>query len=202
MVVFDKRRAVEVEERKMVTSCWLLDARYSNKHQNLMKDYIKLLINNLGLIPHPEGGYFKETYRSKGVIKGNALGGEFDGDRNFSTGIYYLLTSNDFSAFHRINQDEMWHFYDGSPLIIHMIAEDGHYSKVEVGNDIVNGQQLQYVVPAGVWFAAKVKEAGSYSLVGCTVAPGFDFKDFDLAKRDELINIYPDYKDIITTFTR
>ena len=163
---------------------------------------IKLLINKLGLQAHPEGGYFKETYRSEGLIKANTLDSDFDGDRNFSTGIYYLLTSNGFSAFHRINQDEMWHFYDGSPLIIHMITEDGHYSKVEVGNDIVNGQQLQYVVPAGVWFGAKVKEAESYSLVGCTVAPGFDFKDFELADRKNLQAAYPQHWEIITALTR
>lgn len=167
-----------------------------------MKDYIKLLINNLELQSHPEGGYFKETYRSKGVIKADALDSDFDGDRNFSTGIYYLLTSNGFSAFHRINQDEMWHFYDGSPLIIHMLTPEGIYSKVEVGNDIVNGQQLQYVVPAGVWFAAKVKESESYSLVGCTVAPGFDFKDFELANRDELIKMFPDSEEIICSLTK
>jgi len=167
-----------------------------------MKENLKLLVDELGLEPHPEGGYYKETYRSKGLIANNNLNDKFKGDRNYSTCIYFLLTSDNFSAFHRINQDEIWHFYQGSPVLIHMISENGEYSKVEVGNNITDGQMPQFVIPAGYWFAAQVKNEEAYSLVGCTVSPGFDFRDFELAERTELTELFPQHSNIIQNFTR
>lgn len=163
---------------------------------------VQSIIRSLNLLPHPEGGYFKETYRSSGNIPQSALTNNFSGDRNYCTGIYFLLTSDNFSAFHRIKQDEMWHFYSGSTLYVHIIDEKGTYTRVEVGIDLENGQQPQFVVPAGCWFASSVKDKDSYSLVGCTVAPGFDFDDFELAERSALINQYPAHESIITTLTR
>jgi predicted cupin superfamily sugar epimerase len=163
---------------------------------------LKALIETLELQPHPEGGYYKETYRSKDTIIKDALPEIFNGDRNHSTGIYYLLESKDFSAFHRINQDEMWHFYKGSTLILTTISDKGELSTIKIGNDIANGETPQAVVPKGYWFAAKVEKPESYALLGCTVAPGFDFQDFELANRNKLIAEFPQHKNIITTLTR
>lgn len=167
-----------------------------------MNTKIDKLVKTLNLLPHPEGGFYKETYRSIGTIPHQALDNCYNGDRNYCTAIYFLLTSENFSAFHRINQDEIWHFYSGSPLYVHIIDKDGNYSKQEVGLNIENGAVPQFVVPAGCWFASSVKEKNSYSFVGCTVAPGFDFADFKLADRKNLIKEYPDHIEVITSLTR
>lgn len=165
-------------------------------------DNVDYLIKVLGLQPHPEGGYFKEIYRSSGEINSESLDSRYVGNRNYATSIYFLLTSDTFSAFHKINQDEIWHFYDGSPIKIHMISETGDYSNVIVGKNLKQGEKLQFVVPGGYWFAANVINNNDYSLVGCTVSPGFDFKDFQLAKRNDLIKMFPQHKNILTQFTR
>ena len=160
------------------------------------------LINTLELIPHPEGGYYKETYRSEGSISKDTLPADYSGDRSYSTGIYFMLTADTFSAFHKINQDEMWHFYDGSPIELHMITEDGEYSCVYIGRDIEHGEYLQYVVPGGVWFASRVKDNAEYSLLGCTVSPGFDFADFILPNTTEMTKMFPQHAGIIGELTR
>lgn len=152
-----------------------------------------LLIQKLDLQQHPEGGYYRETYRSEGKL-------DFGGERNFSTCIYYMLTADGFSAFHRIRQDEIWHFYEGSSLHIHMINPQGKYSLARIGSNLAEGEEYQFVVPAGYWFAAEVM--GDYGLVGCTVAPGFDFRDFELAAREQLMEQYPQHLSIIEKFTR
>ncbi len=158
----------------------------------------ELLINHLQLQPHPEGGYYRETYRSGESI---SLPG-FDGDRNFSTAIYFMLTSENFSAFHRIKQDEVWHYYTGSSLYVHVIDKTGKYARHTVGLDIENGATPQFIVTAGDWFGSSVVDENSFSLVGCTVAPGFDFRDFEMAKREDLLKFFPDHKEIITALTR
>lgn len=160
------------------------------------------LVKHLELAPHPEGGYFKETYRSLGIIPQESLPNVFDGDRHYATGIYYLLQSDDFSAFHKIHQDEMWHFYMGDALEITMISNDGKLSRIQLGQDITNGDVLQFTVPKDYWFAAKVTKLNSYALVGCTVAPGFDFRDFKLADRNALITQFPEHTETITSLTR
>lgn len=160
------------------------------------------LIKILNLKKHPEGGFYKETYRSEGVIPSEVLSKDINGDRNYCTGIYFLLISDNFSAFHRIKQDEMWHFYEGSPLVVHMIDKEGNYSLQKIGLDLEDGQVPQFVVPKGVWFASEVMKPDSYSLVGCTVAPGFDFADFELAEKDSLISEFPKYSKIIDRLTR
>lgn len=162
----------------------------------------EILAEKLGLEPHPEGGYFKETYRSNEVISERELGFNFDGDRNCCTGIYFLLTSDTFSAFHRIKQDEMWHFYQGSPLLLHTLSPAGEYRCTEIGADILNNQHPQFVVEAGTWFGATVKNPNDYSLVGCTVSPGFDFRDFELAERERLTALFPDHSKVIAALTR
>ncbi|MDT7833375.1 cupin domain-containing protein [Flavobacteriaceae bacterium S356] len=159
------------------------------------------IIKELGLLEHPEGGYFKETYRSTGEISNVELGQKYKGDRNYSTGIYFLLTSEKFSAFHKINQDEMWHFYKGAPLLLHMISKEGEYTSVIIGNDFDKGEVPQYVVKGGDWFAAEVIGDNTYTLVGCTVAPGFDFADFVLPERKELAKQFPQHQEIITKLT-
>jgi hypothetical protein len=159
-------------------------------------------IEKLDLRPHPEGGFFKETYRSSEIIPGSALPERFEGDRVFSTGIYFLLPGGDFSAFHRIKQDELWHFYDGASLTIHEIDKGGVYSAVKLGRDILNGEYPQATIRAGSFFAASVNDPESFSLIGCTVAPGFDFTDFELPFRNELSGLFPQHREIIEKYTR
>ena len=154
-------------------------------------------IEKLQLEKHPEGGYFKETYRSKEeVINRNGA------QRSASTGIYFLMTDSAFSAFHKIESDEMWHFYDGAALSVYMIRANGELEILKIGNDIENGEQLQGVVPAGCWFASKVDVPNAFSLVGCTVAPGFDFDGFVMAERETLTQEYPAHATIIKELTR
>lgn len=162
----------------------------------------KAIIDILKLQPHPEGGFFKETYRSEEFISATCLPKVFGGNRNYSTCIYFLLRSEDFSAFHKINQDEAWHFYEGSPIRLVMISPEGILSEIMIGRDIIVGEVPQFIVPKNYWFAAKVILPDTFALVGCTVAPGFDFADFTLPKREELINLFPMHQELIIEFTR
>lgn len=162
----------------------------------------KYWIERLRLEAHAEGGYFRQTYRSDVVIAREALPMRFGGDRPASTGIFFLLEGKEFSAFHRLHSDEMWHFYEGSGLVVHVIDLEGVYSKIYLGGDVEKGQVFQAVVTAGYWFAAEVVDRKSYALVGCTVAPGFDFEDFELAKRLELVSSYPEHRELIERLTR
>jgi predicted cupin superfamily sugar epimerase len=166
-----------------------------------MNNSIKDLISKLELEPHPEGGFFRETYRSKGEISKNSLEEDYKGKRNYSTCIYFLLTSENFSAFHRIKQDEIWHFYDGSPIDLHVISDSGLYTNHAIGIDLQKGEVPQFVVPGRSWFAAEVVDQNAYSLIGCTVSPGFSFEDFELIAKDELISLFPDKEKIITRLT-
>jgi hypothetical protein len=160
------------------------------------------LIDKLQLEKHPEGGYFKETYRSKIALPESALPSEFTSSRNASTCIYFMLTSDEFSAFHKVNQDEAWHFYLGETITLHMVSPEGKYSQVSIGNDFSQKETPQFVVPAQHWFAAEIKTEDSFALVGCTVAPGFEFDDFKLAEPQELQQIFPQHKEIIEKLTR
>lgn len=160
------------------------------------------IAKKLNMQPHPEGGYYKETYRSEGFISEASLDDDISGSRNYSTGIYFMLTSDTFSAFHRIKQDEMWHFYKGAPLRLHIISKSGDYSNVIIGNDIEKGETPQFTVKSRDWFASEVIGKNNYSLVGCTVSPGFDFRDFELPERDFLISKFPQHSEIITKLTR
>jgi len=166
-----------------------------------MINSIENIINELKLEPHPEGGYFLETYRSLGEINEENLEGGYEGKRNYSTCIYFLLTSDKFSALHRIKQDEIWHFYDGSPILLHMISELGIHSEHVIGRDFNKGETPQFIVPGGCWFAAEVINKNDYSLVGCTVSPGFSFKDFELKTRNELVSLFPNKVEIISKLT-
>lgn len=161
----------------------------------------KIIIEKLELQPHPEGGYFKEVYRSNEIIKNTGLPGRFTGDRNFGTSIYYLLEKEQFSTFHKLKSDETWHFYYGSSLLLHKIDESGNYNKIILGNDLTNGEVFQFTVLRNCWFAAEVADKNSFSLIGATVSPGFDFSDFEMGKRDELVSKFPGYKEFITRLT-
>jgi len=162
----------------------------------------KYWIERLHLEAHPEGGYFRQAYRSDVIIAREALPMRFGGDRSASTGILFLLEEEDFSAFHRLHSDEMWHFYEGASLVVHVIDSAGAHSKIYLGRDAEKGQVYQAVVTAGSWFAAEVADRKSYALVGCTVAPGFDFEDFELATQLELASAYPEHRELIERLTR
>lgn len=158
-------------------------------------------INYLGLLPHPEGGYYKESYRSTGTIAAPCLPG-FGSDRSFSTAIYFLLEQGDFSAFHRIKSDECWHFYEGETLLIHVLQQNGEYVCKRMGRNLKEGEVLQFVVPDGAWFASEPAVESSFALVGCTVAPGFDFADFEMAKERSLLQLYPKHEALIKRLCR
>lgn len=160
------------------------------------------LISALGLVRHPEGGWYRETYRSGGEIPGSALPDCFDGPRSLCTAICFLLERGDCSALHRIKSDELWFFHGGATLTIHMLAADGSHSAVRLGSDLAAGEVFQAMVPAGTWFGAEVGGAGTYALVSCTVAPGFAFADFEMGERSRLLQQYPEHEAVITRLTR
>ncbi len=159
-------------------------------------------IQTLRLKPHPEGGYYRQSYKSLETISKNALPARFKSDLTFSTAIYYLLESKDIGAFHKINSDEIWHFYAGTPLIIYCIDTIGNHHELELGPNLEEGQQLQIVIKTGHWFAARVKDPDSFTLAGCTVSPGFEFHDFTLANRAELVRAFPQHEKMIISLTR
>lgn len=154
------------------------------------------VIDKLDLQPHPEGGYFRETYRS-----GQRMNDNEGQSRNVSTAIYYLLENGDKSHFHRISSDEVWFFHTGRTLEI-IVIDEGQLSSILLGNNMDKGEVPQAVIPAGKWFAAHIKDATGYALASCTVAPGFEFSDFELADRERLSARYPRLKEVIHSFTR
>lgn len=156
-------------------------------------------IDKLELAEHPEGGYFKETYRSDEPIE--VLPDRYEGERTFGTSIYFLLTTESVSNFHRLKSDEIWHFHQGGAAKIHFISEEGNYSFKMIGVDFENGETLQVIIPRNTWFAAEVTK-DDFILVGCTVAPGFEFQDFELADRADLSTKFPAHTALIRGFTR
>lgn len=157
------------------------------------------IIELLDMKPLPEEtGYYAETYRAKGVIPKASLPGIYTGDRSYSTAIYYMLTEGMKSHLHKITSDEAWHFYSGDPLSLVQISPEGNLEEVILGHDLKEGQRPQHVVPAGYWFGAMAKTSDcGFSLIGATVAPGFEFDDFTLGDPAELIGKFPDCKDWI-----
>ena len=162
----------------------------------------KYWIEKLSLEPHPEGGYYRQTYRADLVLTKDALPPEFNGPRAASTAIYFLLEGENFSAFHRLRSDEVWHFYIGSTLVLHVIDQYGRHSEILLGSDPEADEALQAVVKAGCWFASRVRDGKGFALVGCTVAPGFEFEDFEMAKREELVRDHPQHRKVIECLTR
>jgi len=165
-----------------------------------MHPTVTTLVKRFDLKPHPEGGFYSETYRSTEIIPKTALSGRFSGDRHHSSAIYFLLEKDNFSAFHRIQSDECWHFYSGDPLWVHVLYDNGRSETITLGN--TEDAVFQFVVPAGCWFASETAPGGVFSFVGCTVAPAFDFQDFELAKAEELIKNFPKQKELIQRLCR
>jgi predicted cupin superfamily sugar epimerase len=163
---------------------------------------VQQLVQQFNMLPHPEGGYYKENYRSDEIISSNNLPERFSGDRYFSTAIYFLLEQGNFSAFHKIKSDECWHFYAGQTLNVYVLQHDGKLEIIRLGNDLNNGETFQFVVPANCWFASEPATNTDFSFVGCTVAPGFDFEDFELAKADELVQLFPQHETEIRRLCR
>lgn len=155
------------------------------------------IIKKYQLTPHTEGGYFKETYRSDGIIPHKALPLQYNGNRNYYTSILFFLRQGDKSHFHQLGSDEIWHFYLGGPMILILIFPNSNVKEIILGQDIRNNQQLQYLVPAGTWLGGFPLPDSEYSLVGCTTSPGFDYSDFELAKKEELLKQFPDAKNWI-----
>jgi uncharacterized protein len=160
------------------------------------KQYIK----QLQLKKHPEGGYFKEVYRSGERILPTHLPKRYKSSRNFSTSIYFLLEGNQFSSFHLLQSDELWHFYDGSAVLLYIINQRGILSVKKLGRD--EGYELQISIEKQNWFAAEVEDKKSFALFGCTVSPGFEFDDFELGKRDDLIKKFPQHSALIKKLTK
>ena len=160
-----------------------------------MKDK-SIWIDHYKMAGHEEGGFFYQVLKSDQTIQ---LEGQKP--RVLYTSIYFLLTSNNPSRFHRLTADEVWYYHYGSPLTVHMITPEGDYKQVTLGIDVENGQVLQAVVPKNTIFGSSVEELDSYSLVSCMVSPGFEYDDFELFKRSDLLNQYPDYADIIHRLT-
>ncbi|QNH63913.1 cupin domain-containing protein [Hymenobacter sediminicola] len=154
------------------------------------------IIRDLELLPHPEGGYYRETYRAADTLE-TAEGRT----RNTSTAIYYLLENEDKSHFHRIKSDELWFFHQGQPLEI-ILLTPGQPTRITLGSDFANGELPQAVVPANTWFAAHLSHRAGYALVSCTVAPGFDFADFELAERATLTQEFPQCPELVEQFTK
>ena len=167
-----------------------------------MNNEIEGLVKSLELLPHPEGGFYREIHRNTHILKKEHLPKGFSGDRNISTSIYYLLPGNTFSQFHRIKSDETWHFYQGTTLSIYIIDINGYHSVEKLGRDPEAGENFQLTIKAGCWFAAKVDEEDSYTLAGCTVAPGFDFQELEMGDRKKMIAEFPEHKELIEQLTR
>ena len=159
------------------------------------------LITQYQLQPHPEGGYYLQTYCSNEKIPVEALPDRFSGNRHFSTAIYFLLEGTQFSSFHRIQSDELWHFYTGIGLHIYVLHADGRGEVLKLGDELANGYSFQQVVPAGSWLLQSPSVRKGF-IVGCTVAPGFDFTDFELAEKEMLLKEFPQYKEWIMMLCR
>lgn len=155
----------------------------------------KEIVERLGLKPHPEGGHFAETFRSPLRVK------LADGrERAAGTAIHFLLGEGEFSALHRVASDETWHHYSGAPVDLLLIHPDGRSESLRLGSDMATGERPQIIVPAGIWQAART--CGEYTLVGCTVSPGFEFEDFGMPSRAELLTLFPQHRDLVIRFTR
>ena len=149
------------------------------------------LVHHLQLLPHPEGGFYRETYRSSDPVH------RADGAlRAASTAIYYMLCDGAYSRWHRIRSDELWHFYKGTTLLVHELLPGGALRTHRLGDD-PSKTVFQATVQAGSWFAAELADASSFALVGCTVAPGFEFSEFELADIDALLLSHPDHQHLI-----
>ncbi|MFA8343959.1 MAG: cupin domain-containing protein [Rhodothermaceae bacterium] len=159
------------------------------------------LIKRFNLQKHPEGGYFSEVYRSEEKINKEALPERYGSDRNFGTSIYFLIDGENVSNFHRLKSDEFWYFHCGSTIEVHIIYPDGKYEIKVMGLNFTKDEVPSLLLPKGCWFGARLTDTSGFGFVSCAVFPGFDFSDFELAKRDELTALYPQHSKIISDLT-
>lgn len=160
------------------------------------------IIKKLNMSPLPqEGGYYNETYRSPLRVSKDALAQLYPGDRDASTCIYYLITQETFSSLHRIIGDEIFHFYLGDPVEMVQIYADGSHEVIPMGSDVLGGMHPQVVVKGGVWQGLRLVEGGAFALMGTTVAPGFEFEDFEVGDREALTKKYPQHAELIRKYT-
>ncbi len=165
----------------------------------LTADQIIALLN---LTPHPrEGGYFRETYRSPETVSEKTLPSRYKGIRSLGTAIYYLLTPQAFSAMHRLQSDEIFHFYLGDPVEMLQLWPNGTGKVVVLGSDVLKGMQPQVIVPGGVWQGARLMKNGKFALLGTTVSPGFEFADYETGQRDDLVRTHPQFREVIIALT-
>ena len=158
-------------------------------------------IEKLKLQKHPEGGYYREVYRSEEKISSKGLPKRYQKERSFSTSIYFLLKSDQCSKFHRLRSDEIWYYHAGDSVNVHMIDKEGNYSFKKLGANFEQGEEPQCIIPHGTWFGASIDNLFGYSLFGCAVNPGFDFGDFELGDKELLLERYPVHSLIIETLT-
>jgi len=164
--------------------------------------FVDEIIERLGMQLHPEeGGYFVQTYKSEEVILKDGLPGRYPSERAFGTAIFYLLTPDTFSALHRLTSDEIFHFYLGDAVTMLQLHPDGSSKVVTLGQDIRGGQELQVVVPRGTWQGSFLNEGGEFALLGCTVAPGFEYEDYEAGSREALVERYPEAREMIVRLT-
>ena len=150
---------------------------------------------------HPEGGYYRETYRSRDILPKSVLPKRFKRERPASTCIYFLLEGKDISALHRLRSDEIWHHYAGGSIVLHVFAPNGRHSKFRLGPAPQKGDAPQVLIKTGLWFGAELTHRRSYALLGCTVAPGFHCSDFELGDRKKLLKLFPSHKALIEKLT-
>jgi hypothetical protein len=178
----------------------LLNDEKAKGETMITADQIKALFN---LKPHPaEGGYFVETYRSHEYIREEALPDRYKGTRSYGTAIYYLLTPETFSAIHRLQSDEIFHFYLGDPIEMLQLRPDGSGRVQILGTDILKGMQPQVIVPRNVWQGSRLLQGGRLALIGTTVSPGFEFMDYESGHRHQLVESYPRFRDLIIALTK
>jgi uncharacterized protein len=167
-----------------------------------MDDVVKRIVERFGLVPHPEGGFFREVYRSKLTLDHPGIPDAFEAGRSAGTLIYFLLSGEDFSAYHRVRwSDEIWHLYAGGPLEIFTIDSERKLDRSLLTTDLTNGEPTK-LIPAGTWQSARPADGAPWALGGCTVSPGFEFDDFDMPPAAELIEQYPEHESTIRELTR
>jgi uncharacterized protein len=168
-----------------------------NVYQMVTKEY---WIQHLDLKPHPEGGFFKEVYRSSIGVSKDDLPIGYKSSRRLSTSIYYLLRSGDISKMHRLKSDELWFFHFGSPLKVILIDPEGKKHTKILGNNPEKAEYFHILIPAGNIFAAEVMEPDFYSVISCVVSPGFEYDDFEMFEKDDLIQAYPKHTDLFEKY--
>ncbi len=163
-------------------------------------DTAEYWIQHLSLVPHPEGGFFKEIFRSSISIDQKMLPLGFKNSRRLITSIYYLLRSGDISHFHRLRSDELWYYHHGSSIRIVIIDQEGHKQTKMLGPRIERAEHMQVLIPAGTIFGAEVIDSDSFGLFGCVVSPGFEFDDFEMYNKEDLLQAYPKHAELIEKF--